>query len=515
MNKINKTNIKSEHTKLKVAIGYFFLLSVVFLLVYTTYNNFYKIVHSVELLSNNKNESTAIKRINSGITEIRTSSAIYSITFNPEDFNNYIKTANETYHLIDGLEQKSYSKADSLNILFKEYITSINNWLALKKASNSNDYKKIGAIIKENGDSLILSTKNIPHSNTTTVTHFLEKPLNDSSGSRSVLVENNSNRSFFQKIFGSKRKSKEIQEPVLMPITQQITTETHTQTDTSYYNQVDVLLTKVKETITESEKSKKQRKFQLAKLGIKLLNSQSTLITKINYLLKDIEQEEKTFMQNKIILAKQTAKDASKNLIYVVIVALIISLIFVYIIFTDLTKSSYYKRMLETEKLETERLAKAKEDFLASMSHEIRTPLTSIIGFSEQLQANHLSDTQQQQAQLIANSSEHLLSIVNDILDYSKIESGKLKFEKIGFCLDTIITEVIEIMRLSANKKKLQIFYEPVSGFSGILLSGDPFRLKQVLINLIGNSIKFTEKGYIRIDPLITECRDGYMLQAR
>lgn len=517
MNRETTKSTQSEHTKLKVAVGIFSLLTVVFLVVYITYSNFYKIVHSVELLSSNKNESAAIKAIDNGITAIRTSSTIYSITFQPKDFNNYIRKVKEVHQQIDSLEYRlgkkksSNAKTDSLNILFREYVTSINNWLALTKASNSNDYTKIASLIEENEESLTSSPTNLPHSNTTTVTHFLEKPLNDSAASILEQVDNGSNKSLFQKIFGNKRKSKEPTK-ALSPVTQRITTETHTETDTTYYNQVDQLLTKVKESITESEKSKKTRKFQLAKLGMKLLNSQTTLITKINVLLWKIEQEDEGFMKDKIALSKQTANEATNNLMYVVIVALIISLIFLYVIFTDLARSAYYKRMLETEKLETERLAKAKENFLASMSHEIRTPLTSIIGFSEQLQVDNLNNLQKQQVQAIANSSEHLLSIVNDILDYSKIESGKLKFEKIGFSLDAVIEEVIEIMQQNANKKGLQIFYKRADDYNTVLLSGDPFRLKQVLINLVGNSIKFTEKGFVRIEAITTEKKNGYVL---
>jgi signal transduction histidine kinase/DNA-binding response OmpR family regulator len=510
--------VKTGHTKIKVAAGYFLLFSLVLSLVYISLTNFYKIVNSVESLGNNRDESLLAKNLTSGIHEIRTSSKIYSISFDAADYKKYLQKRRSVHKILDSLtveldRKNETEKADSLNAIFKEYITCISNWLALKKADKANDYKKLAEIIKEQDDSLANSMHKYPLSTTTVVTRLIEKPADEDSAGKEDETKSPARKSFFQRIFRSSKKEKETQPISSHLVNQQIITETLTQLDTGYYNQMNMILSKVKDTLTTTGKKKNIRETQLGRLEILLLNYQASLITEINHLLKNIEINENKVLAKKIMSSKQAAKNASKILVYAELLALIITLVFVYVIFRDLTKSAFYKERLEQEKLATEKLARAKEDFLATMSHEIRTPLTNIIGFSEQLESTPLNKNQERQVRSIVQSSGHLLSIVNDILDFNKIESGSLHFEKSGFSLPDVVNEVVESMQGKARKKGLQLFYQPRIGSESNLLSGDPFRLKQVLINLVSNSVKFTEKGYIRIETSVTENAPGYLLQ--
>ncbi len=168
----------------------------------------------------------------------------------------------------------------------------------------------------------------------------------------------------------------------------------------------------------------------------------------------------------------------------------------VYLIWVDITRSNYYKEQLEKAKEEAEELSKIKQRFLANMSHEIRTPLQSIIGFSEQLKNYHGPHLEAVGA--INSSSEHLLHIVNEVLDYSRISSGSLSLVKEPFTLFSVLREVESAMRIQAERKRLTLLLdlEKASDFN---LVGDAFRLRQILYNLIGNAIKFTAKGYVKI----------------
>jgi signal transduction histidine kinase/DNA-binding response OmpR family regulator len=516
--KKNETVIKSEHTKLKVATGYILLLSVVLALVYITYNSFYKIINSVESLGNSKTESTIAKNLASGINELRTASIVFSIAFKSTDYSDYLQKKESVYKLMDSLTEQlsqnnEFEKADTLNRIFKEYIQILNNWLTLKKADNANDFGRISEIIKEQTEPLNQPGDNFPHLTTTTVTRLMEKPAGEDSAGRFSEGGSHIRKTFFQKIFGSRKKYTMTQPSSLKLINRQTTSEIYTRADTGYYNKVNLILSKIRDTVTTTENIKEIRKTQISRLEILILNYQSALATKIDHLLNNIEKEDRTILNKRIFSSKQTAKRASEILVYAELVALIISLVFVYVIFTDLTKSNYYKLMLEKEKLGTEKLARAKEDFLATMSHEIRTPLTNIIGISEQLENTPLKENQEQYVKTIVNSSEHLLAIVNDILDFSKIESDSIQFERIGFCINDIVAEAMEILRLKAGKKGLQLFYQPRTEYEKMLFAGDPFRLKQVLINLISNGIKFTEKGHIRIEAFVTESKPGYLLR--
>jgi len=149
----------------------------------------------------------------------------------------------------------------------------------------------------------------------------------------------------------------------------------------------------------------------------------------------------------------------------------------------------------------------AKSEFLANMSHEIRTPLSGIIGFTELLQGTNLSNQQIDYASTIQKSAKSLLEIINDILDLSKIESGKTEITKSEFNIIDIIEDIINLLSPTALEKDIEIFYRIEKDVPNIIHS-DPFRIHQILTNLIGNAIKFTNKGYVYLQVTLGEIKN-------
>lgn len=157
------------------------------------------------------------------------------------------------------------------------------------------------------------------------------------------------------------------------------------------------------------------------------------------------------------------------------------------------------------------RFAEEKSAFLANMSHEIRTPLNSIAGFSEQLEQSSLNAEQSGQIKAVRNSAEMLLNVVNQVLDYSKYETGKMIFDNASFLLDTVLTEVTISMGILAEQKGIHLRSE-LKYNKTLYLSGDAFRLKQVIMNLVGNAIKFTKKGEVALHAWIEEGPAGIQM---
>ncbi|MFY7965798.1 MAG: PAS domain S-box protein [Chitinophagaceae bacterium] len=170
------------------------------------------------------------------------------------------------------------------------------------------------------------------------------------------------------------------------------------------------------------------------------------------------------------------------------------------IVFLDINERKELEKQLHSARDYAEKLAKTKEEFLANMSHEIRTPMNAIIGMGNQLNKTDLNDKQQFYLKTINTAAENLLIILNDILDLSKIEAGKLSLEKIAFEPKEVLARAMSVMMHKAEEKGIAFTNSFCDQRLSNVLIGDPFRLNQVLLNLVSNAIKFTEKGSVNID---------------
>lgn len=225
-----------------------------------------------------------------------------------------------------------------------------------------------------------------------------------------------------------------------------------------------------------------------------ILKNQDVFLVKMNEIVAQYEKEaaDKVALQSKIEYA------------FLAFNLIVLLLIFIFIFKPTYTKVlRLISKILDSEKkalqlaYDSKRTSEAKQNFLANMSHEIRTPMNAIMGMSRQLIKSELNDEQRNYLSNITNASENLLVIIDDVLDLAKLESGQLSIEKIPFDPKQVMENVMKVMMFKAEEKGISL----TNSFCDLALSpvliGDPFRINQVLLNLVSNAIKFTIKGNV------------------
>lgn len=258
----------------------------------------------------------------------------------------------------------------------------------------------------------------------------------------------------------------------------------------------------------EITKEEQQRERELELLIADKRNS-----AKIQRLVTELEVEsKKRAAQNAINISEAVQMTNAQIIAFVVVICLLLLFMSVTIL-RYITRSNRYRKVLRKAKNEAESLARAKEHFVATVSHEIRTPMNIISGFVEQLSQSDLDEKQQDHLNTISSASSHLLNIINEVLDFTKLQSKKLVLEKEVFAPKKVVKEVCDSLLPLLNKSSLKLTCEIDKSLPDAV-NGDAYRLRQVLLNILGNSIKFTKNGGIKVNAT-TLLRDRHATRLR
>jgi signal transduction histidine kinase/CheY-like chemotaxis protein len=229
-----------------------------------------------------------------------------------------------------------------------------------------------------------------------------------------------------------------------------------------------------------------------------LIEENVVISKRMNVLISEAETREQNALLQKTTEADRLAKITYKRLTEFTISAILMLLVALFVLFNYLNKTRAAQRALADAREKAESLAHAKEQFAANVSHELRTPVNAIYGLTEQVLQKKLDTKVFEMISIIFKSAGHLKNIINDTLDFSKIQSGSLIPEAENFNPVEVIEEVYLLFKFESSEKGIELKFDWESEGPGALV-GDALRLKQILINLVGNAIKFTKKGEVKI----------------
>jgi signal transduction histidine kinase/FixJ family two-component response regulator len=249
----------------------------------------------------------------------------------------------------------------------------------------------------------------------------------------------------------------------------------------------------------KAEKKKESLNFE----ENKLLKNEIAISDQLRKVLRIIEREIIINSIKNNSLKEKSLKKVNEIVTASAIIGLILTLFFSILIVSDYSKSQVYKKQLEIANFKTKNLLKSREQLISTVSHDLKTPLSTIVGYSELLGNSDVNTKQSYFIKNIKNSSEYITQLVQDLLDFSQIEAGKISIEKVPFLVPEIIDEVAKSIQTVYKQKNIDLIINVDEKLNSRIV-GDPFRLKQILSNIIGNAYKFTEEGFIKVSAYIS-----------
>ncbi|MGP1991373.1 ATP-binding response regulator [Zobellia laminariae] len=270
---------------------------------------------------------------------------------------------------------------------------------------------------------------------------------------------------------------------------------------------VDSILNVSKSILRKAKLADYRSQRSLAQKEIEVNRNDLELSRQLQNIIAAFEKEIISSSYNTSIVKRETLKRTTRIAGIAALLGFLIVGIFSFLITKDYWKVQTYRVRLEKEKKFSESILKSREQLISTVSHDLRTPLNTISGYSELLESTELSKKQSGYIKNVKSASEYVGNLVNDLMDFSKLEAGKLKIEKVPFIPAHLIQETAENLQAIHANKGLKLILEIAPQLQQTVL-GDPFRIRQIITNLMGNAFKFTEDGSIRITATAEKGKD-------
>lgn len=261
---------------------------------------------------------------------------------------------------------------------------------------------------------------------------------------------------------------------------------------------VDSLVNSVKRVLTELEAQERNYRNQLTRQENQLLKNEVELNNRLRILLSSLEREERQASLAQVSAWQKTVAKTSKIIAFLGAASLVVIFTFFFLVVRDVSRSQRYRKELETAKTYAESLLKSREQFMNTVTHDLRSPLNSVVGYTGLLEKTSLNKSQNRYLTQLKKSSDYLLHLVNDLLDLSKLEAGKMSIDELAFNPKHLIEETVENAVPPEKPMAVAVRVDVSEDLDRSVIT-DPFRIKQILTNLVSNACKFTEEGSVEV----------------
>ena len=466
----------------KVVVGYLLLIAIAVYAVSYIYNIVEQV--AVEDFSDNQNR-TKIYLVTNTLSLLYESEALGQlIVMQQGEITHFNRTLNKARHNLDSLrtyitDSVQLHKIDTIELLLERKRWNARRLLDTWKEANTDslyivNFERIMAI----PDTVI---------NELQVQERIEVK-------QDTVVVPRRKRGFFRRLAEAFAPAKE-DTSIVVNSTFQVIKDTLV----NAYNPTDTIVS-VLRSIQDSVTWQRKRLMELLiERAANLRYSNSIITQEINQMLRDIEEEEVNASLARLYKKQTLVHAASRKIGLIAVSSILVALLFLALISHDISRSMFYRKQLEKAKLVAENLLRSREKLILTISHDIRAPLSSIMGYIELLQRRHPDARQQYYLENMRSSSDHVLSLVNDLLDYQRLESGQIELHRLPFRVPALFQEIGMSFRPLAEAKNLQLEWVLLPEEMEQVYLGDTIRLRQVVSNLLSNAIKFTDEGKISL----------------
>ena len=466
----------------KVVVGYLLLIAIAVYAVSYIYNIVEQV--AVEDFSDNQNR-TKIYLVTNTLSLLYESEALGQlIVMQQGEITHFNRTLNKARHNLDSLrtyitDSVQLHKIDTIELLLERKRWNARRLLDTWKEANTDslyivNFERIMAI----PDTVI---------NELQVQERIEVK-------QDTVVVPRRKRGFFRRLAEAFAPAKE-DTSIVVNSTFQVIKDTLV----NAYNPTDTIVS-VLRSIQDSVTWQRKRLMELLiERAANLRYSNSIITQEINQMLRDIEEEEVNASLARLYKKQTLVHAASRKIGLIAVSSILVALLFLALISHDISRSMFYRKQLEKAKLVAENLLRSREKLILTISHDIRAPLSSIMGYIELLQRRHPDARQQYYLENMRSSSDHVLSLVNDLLDYQRLESEQIELHRLPFRVPALFQEIGMSFRPLAEAKNLQLEWVLQPEEMEQVYLGDTIRLRQVVSNLLSNAIKFTDEGKVSL----------------